>query len=135
MESVLRVDNHHLSQLTVRTGGTVEEHGLLRHHRHVEGSHGCLAILEGNVAAVEGAGNSLLEGLASLGLVRLRDGVIAVAELELDNIAHGSLDRVGHESDLLASHNNRDDLGGGGGVEGTLCRGWLEWCGWPGKGR
>jgi hypothetical protein len=81
--SNVRVDNHDLSELAVRSSCAVEEHGLGRGHGHVEGADISLAVLEGDASAVD----TTIHGLACCVGGALSYGVVAVAELELDDVA------------------------------------------------
>lgn len=102
----VRVDDHDLSELAVGPSCAVKEHGLGRGHGHVEGADISLSVHEGDASAVD----TTLHGLACCVGGTLRDSVVAVAELELDNVADRSGDGVGDENVLDATDDNRDDL-------------------------
>lgn len=103
-----RVDDHDLSFLAMRTRRAVQEHRVSACHRHVEGADLGLPVLEGDVAAVHAG----VHGRACLVYGRLRDGVVAVAELELHNVAYCGDDGVWHESVLGPANDDGDDLAG-----------------------
>jgi hypothetical protein len=90
----------------MRARGAVQEHGLRGGDGHVERADVCLAILEGDVARVDAA----VHGLAGSVGGGLSDGVVTVAELELDNIADCCDDRVGDEGELGSADDDWDDL-------------------------
>jgi hypothetical protein len=92
----------------MRPGSTVQKHGIGASDGHVEGSDICLAVLKGDVAAVDTA----VHGSACRVGGRLRDGVVAVGELELDNVADCGGDGVGDESILGAADDYGYDLAG-----------------------
>jgi hypothetical protein len=64
------------------------------------------------VAAVDGVGLRQLQRLTRGVLGALRDGVIARAELELDDIADGRRDGVWDEGVLCAADDDCDELVG-----------------------
>jgi hypothetical protein len=92
----------------MRPSSTVQKHGVGASDGHVEGSDICLAVFKGDVAAVDTA----VHGSACRVGGRLRDSVVAVGELELDNVADCGGDGVGDESVLGAADNDWDDLAG-----------------------
>ncbi len=96
----VRVDNHDLSRLAMWASRTIQKHGFGTRDRHVEGSHFGLAVFEGDVTAVYAAFHwsaSLLHG-------RLSNGMVSIAELELDHITHSRVDRVRNKKILTAAH-------------------------------
>lgn len=103
-----RVDHHNLTLLAMGSGSTVQEHGVRARNGHVESSDICLAVLEGDVTAV----NTAFHRSACCVGGRLRDGVVAVGELELDNVADCCGDGVGDESILGTADDYGDDLAG-----------------------
>lgn len=100
------IDDHDLTQLAMRTSRAVQEHGLSRGNRHVESANVRLAILEGNVSAV----NAAVHGPARCVCSRLSYCVVAIGELELHNVADGCDDGVGHKGVLRATDDDGDDL-------------------------
>ena len=108
MLRIRRVDHHDLALLAMWSGSTVQKHGVGTSNRHVEGSNICLAVLEGNVTAVDTA----FHGRACCIGRRLRDGVVAVGKLELDDIADCCSNGVGDEGILLATDDYGNDLVG-----------------------
>jgi hypothetical protein len=102
----IRIDDHDLSLLAVGSSCAVKEHGLGRGYGHVEGADISLSVLEGNASAVDTA----VHGLACCIGGALRDGVVAVAELELDDVADRGGDRVRDEYVLHATNDDGDDL-------------------------
>jgi hypothetical protein len=104
----LRIHNHDLALLAMRARCAVQEHGLGRRNHDVEGAHVGLAVLERNVPAVDAA----LHRLAGRVGRRLRHRVVAVAELELHNVADGRDEGVGHEGILGATDDDGDYLVG-----------------------
>ena len=103
---IRRVDHHDLALLAMWSGSTVQKHGVGTSNRHVEGSNICLAVLEGNVTAVDTA----FHGRACCIGRRLRDGVVAVGKLELDDIADCCSNGVGDEGILWATDDYGNDL-------------------------
>jgi hypothetical protein len=104
---IFGIHDHDLSKLTMRACRTVEEHGLRGRDGHVEGSNIGLAVCERDVAGM----NAAVHGRAG-GVGRgLRDGVVAVAELELNDVADRGGHGVGDEGVLWAADNDGDDLG------------------------
>lgn len=69
----IRVDDHDLSELAMRSSRAVQEHGIFADNWHIKGSNFSLAIDEGDVAAV----NATLHGHAGLCGGRLCDSVVA----------------------------------------------------------
>jgi hypothetical protein len=100
------VDDHDLAELAMRACSAVKEHGLRAGDWHVERAHIGLSIFKGNVAAVD----TSVHGFTCCVGGGLRDGVVAVAELELHNVAHGGHNGVGHKRVLRATDDYRDDL-------------------------
>lgn len=92
----------------MRSSSTVQEHGVSTSDGHVEGSDICLAVFEGDVTAVD----TPIHGSACCIGGRLRDGVVAVGELELDNVADCCGNGVGDESILGTADDYGDDLAG-----------------------
>jgi hypothetical protein len=90
----------------MRAGRAVQEHGLRAGHWHVEGSDVGLPILKGDVATV----NATVHGRACSVRRRLRDGVVAIGELELHNVTNGGDDGVGDKGVLRAADDDGDDL-------------------------
>lgn len=84
----------------------VQKHGLGVRDDHVESSDFSLSVFEGDVSAVHAA----IHGHAC-GVQRgLSDGVVAVRELELQDVADCRDDRVGYEGVLRAAHDDGNDL-------------------------
>jgi hypothetical protein len=90
----------------MRASGAVQEHGLRAGDRHVECADVGLAILEWNVARVDAAVHGLAGSVGS----GLSDGVVAVAELELDDVADCCDDGVGDEGVLGPADDDWNDL-------------------------
>lgn len=109
-ERYSRVDDQHLALLTVRPRGAVHEHRSRTRNRHVERSNHRLAVLERNVSAVNGCRHCILQRLACCALRTLRDRVVAVAELELYDIADLRRDQVWYECILRSADHHRDEL-------------------------
>jgi len=103
-----RVYHHNLTLLAMGSGSTVQEHGVRARNGHVESSDICLAVLEGDVTAVDTA----FHGSACCVGGRLRDSVVAVGELELDNVADCCGDGVGDEGVLGSTDDYGDNLAG-----------------------
>jgi hypothetical protein len=104
---IFGIHDHDLSKLTMRACRTVEEHGLRGRDGHVEGSNIGLAVCKRDVAGM----NATVHGRAG-GVGRgLRDGVVAVAELELNDVADCGGHGVGDEGVLWAADDDGDDLG------------------------
>lgn len=89
-------------------GGAVEEQGVGLGDGHVEGADGGLAVDEGDVAAVNGGRVVELQRLARVVVGALRHGVVPVAELELDDVAHRGRHRVRHERVLRSADHYGD---------------------------
>ena len=89
----LRIHNHNLSLLTMRARRTVQKHGLGTRDWHIERPDVGLSIFEGDVAAVHAPSHGCACGVSG----GLRDGVVAVGELELQDVADGGDDGVGDE--------------------------------------
>lgn len=102
----VRVDDHNLTLLTMRSSGAVQEHGIGACDGHVERADISLAVLERDMTAV----HTRSHGRAGLIDSRLCDCVIAVAELELDDVTDCGDDGVGDESILGTTDDHRDDL-------------------------
>lgn len=111
------VDHHDLSELTMWARRTVQIHWLCARNWHVKCADLCLAVLERDVSAVHTA----VHGRTGFVSRRLCDGVVAVRELELYNVADGSSDGVRDEGVLGTADDDRDDLTGT--AEGVT---WLE---------
>jgi hypothetical protein len=109
------VDDHHLAELAMRACCAVKEHGLRAGNGHVECADIGLSVLKWDVAAV----NTGVHGFTCCVGSGLGDGVVAVAELELHNVADCGYNRVGDESVLRAADDYRDDL-----VLTTVGAGW-----------
>jgi hypothetical protein len=103
---VRRIHYHDLAFLTMRARGTVQEHGLRASHWHIERANISLAVLEGNVAGVHAAIHRFARAVGS----RLRNSVVAIGELELDDVADSRVDGVGDEGVLWATDDDGDDL-------------------------
>ena len=106
----LRVDDHHLAQLTVRSSGAIDEHGFCRQDGHVEGTDSLLTVFERDVSTVNGSRKRVLQRRARGSFRRLCHGVVTVCELELNDIADGCRYQVRDHGDLLATNDDRDDL-------------------------
>lgn len=92
----------------MRSGSTVQKHGIGTGNGHVEGSNICLAVLEGNVTAVDTAFHRRACCIGG----RLRDGVVTIGKLKLDDIADGCSHGVGDEGILRATDDYGNDLVG-----------------------
>jgi hypothetical protein len=90
----------------MRACGAVKEHGFSAGNRHVESANIGLSILKGDVATVY-AGIHRLACCISSGL---GDGMVAIAELELNNVADCGHNGIGDESVLRSANDYRDDL-------------------------
>jgi hypothetical protein len=90
----------------MRTGGAEDEHGVGARHGHVESANIRLAVFEWDVATVHAA----FERRARCFCSALCCGMVAVAELKLDNIADCCDYRIGCKGILWAADHNRDDL-------------------------
>jgi len=90
----------------MRSRSTEDEHRLGVHHWHVESPDLSLAVFERNVPTV----HTTLHRRAGRFQSALRGGVIAVAELKLDDIAHGSDHRIRIESVLWSADYNWNEL-------------------------
>lgn len=90
----------------MRARRAVQKHGLRVGNHHVERADFGLVVLERNVAAVHAAGH----GHACLVRGGLRDGVVAVAELELDHVANRGSERVGDEGVLGSADDDGNHL-------------------------
>lgn len=121
-ECYLRVDDQHLALLTVRPRGAVHEHRGSTRNRHVERSNHRLTVLKRNVSAVNGGRHRILQRLACCTLRALRDRVVAVAELELYDIADLRRDQVRYESILRSADHYRDELIALGSSRSNRCR-------------
>lgn len=86
----LRIDNHDLPLLTMRPRRAENEHRFRIRNNHVERADVRLPVLEGNVSRVDAA----VKGRARVVSRALRGGVVAVAELELDDVADSSLSHI-----------------------------------------
>lgn len=91
------------------TRGAVHEHGIGAGDGHLEGTDRGLAVLVGDVPAV----NPSLQRHAGVVGAALRSGVVARAELELHDVAHGCRQHVGHEHILLSADHHGDGASGG----------------------
>lgn len=107
---LLRVDNQDLSFLAVGAGSAVQEHWIGAGDGHTERAYGGLAIDKRNMARVDCCRYRSLKWLASNVLCGLGDGMVTIAELELDNIANRCRHNVGHKGILWATDNYRYDL-------------------------
>lgn len=105
---ICSIHNHNLALLTMRTCCTEQKHGVGGRDRHVERAYVCLPVYKQYVAAVHAS----LHGSARCVGSRLRDGVVSVAELELENVADGCDDGVGREGILRTTDDDGDDLVG-----------------------
>lgn len=92
----------------MRSGRAVQEHSISTRDWHVERADICLAVLERDVAAV----HTGIHGCACCVSSGLGYGVVAVAELELHDVADGGDDGVGDEGVLWTSDYYGDDLAG-----------------------
>lgn len=104
----IRIDNHDLSLLTMRTCRAVEKHRLGARNGHIECADFGLPVLKGNVPAVHAS----FHGRACRVGGRLGDGVVPVAELKLYDVADCGDDGVGDECVLGTANDDRDDLVG-----------------------
>lgn len=104
----LRIDDHHLTDLTMRPGRAIQKHRLGASYWHVECPDVLLAIFEGNVPAVDGFRLGLLKWLTSCVLSTLSDGVIAVAELKLHDISDICSHQVWYK-EILGTANHHGD--------------------------
>ena len=102
-----RVDNHDLPLLAMRAGRAEHEDGVGARDHHAEGAHVGLAVLERDVPAVDAAVQRRAGGFQRA----LGGGVVAVAELELHDVADGRGDGVGVEGVLRTADDNGDHLG------------------------
>lgn len=87
---------------------TVQKHGISARDRHVERPDFCLAVLEWDVPAVDAG----FHRRACLIGGRLGYSVVAVAELELHDVADGGNNRIGDEGVLWAADDDGDNLVG-----------------------
>ena len=92
----------------MRAGCTVQKHGLCAGGGPVEGPDVRLAVLERNVSAVHAA----VHGRTCLVGGGLGDGVVAVGELELHDVAYSGSDGVWDEGVLGSTDDHGDDLAG-----------------------
>jgi hypothetical protein len=125
-----RIHNHHLSLLAMRPRRTVQIHWLRARDGHVEGSNIGLSVLERDVARVY----AFVHG--SAGCVRrgLSDGVVAVGELELHDVAYGCGDGIRDEGVLGTTDYDWDYLVGA--AEGVCCEVLVRRrCWWLGRER
>jgi hypothetical protein len=88
------------------TRSTEDEHGLSARHRHVESPDVRLAVFKRNVSTVYAARQRTARCFQST----LCGGVVAVAELELDDIAHSSDHGIRIESVLGSADYHRNEL-------------------------
>lgn len=123
--SDVRVDHHDLAQLTMRSRGAVDEHGLRVGDCHLKGRHCRLASSERDVPAVHGSrlARDGLDRCTRLHLGALCDCVVARTELELDNVSWGSNDHVWHVGHLSSAHHHWDDNRGSTRSAGSRSRG------------
>jgi hypothetical protein len=84
----------------------VQEHRLCARNWHVERSHFRLAIFKWDVSTVHASAHGCACRIGS----RLGYSVVAIAELELNDIANSGNDGVGDESVLWATDYDWDDL-------------------------
>jgi hypothetical protein len=94
----------------MRPRGAIEEHGIGAVDGQVKGADDCLPILEGDMPAMNRRSLRLLQRLASISLGGLGDGVVPVAELELNGVANLGLYHVGYKQVLRTTDYDGDDL-------------------------
>lgn len=85
---------------------TKDKHGLRVRHHEVECPNVSLAVFEWDVAAVHATFKGRAWGVES----RLRGGMVAGTELELDDVADRSDERVGGECVLGTAYDDRVEL-------------------------
>jgi hypothetical protein len=88
----------------------VQEHRVSVDNRHGEGSYCGLPINKWDMARVDGCCNRGLKRLAGGVLVGLGHRVVAVTELELNDVTHSCCHYVGHKRILWAADDNGNDL-------------------------
>ena len=108
-----RIDRHDHSLLAVHRLRTVKEHRRRAHDRNIKrADHAARAAVEGDEAAVDAGRDTCgaVYGPAWRGRLRLRDGVIALCELELQHVARVGGDAVRREGQRRAADQHGDDL-------------------------
>lgn len=109
MESDLRVDGHHLTDLTVRSGSTVQIDRLCVVERNIKRPNSCLSSLERNMTTVDNSRLCSLEWLAWGVFRALGHSMISITELELDHISGCCSNHVRNEGILSTADDNGDD--------------------------
>lgn len=123
MELDLRVDGHHLTDLTMWSGSTVQIYGLRVVERNIECSNGCLSSLERNMTTVNDARLCSLKWLAWRVFGALSDGMVSRTKLELDHVSRCCSNHVRNEGILSTANDDGDDSVGSG-FEGWILPDW-----------